>query len=93
MDREARILFNAILMVDDGINRELAIKLATQMVELMNREAELVKRVADLKHVLRELRIRYHSSGRRPEECYEMSIIDAALAAVKEEGLDSYVRK
>lgn len=33
-----------------------------------------------LRGALRELRIRYHASGRRPEECYEMSIIAAALA-------------
>lgn len=28
---------------------------------------------------LRELRVRLHAAGRRPEECYEMSIIDEAL--------------
>ena len=34
-----------------------------------------------LRHALMELRVRYHAAGRRPEECYEMSLIDAALAA------------
>lgn len=38
-----------------------------------------------LRHTLMELRARYHASGRRPEECYEMSMIDAALADLKEE--------
>ncbi len=32
-----------------------------------------------LRGVLSELRIRYHATGRRPEECYEMSMIDDAL--------------
>jgi hypothetical protein len=32
-----------------------------------------------LRAVLQELRIRYHAAGRRPEECYEMSLIDEAL--------------
>ena len=30
--------------------------------------------------LLRELRIRMHGSGRRPEECWEMSEIDGHLA-------------
>lgn len=41
-------------------------------------------RVAELEVALRELRIRYHAAGRRPEECYEMSLIDAAL--IEKEG-------
>lgn len=34
---------------------------------------------------LLDLRIQLHAAGRRPEECYEMSIIDAALVAEKGE--------
>jgi hypothetical protein len=30
---------------------------------------------------LQELRARLHAAGRRPEECYEMSLIDDALSA------------
>lgn len=30
---------------------------------------------------LREIRIRLHAAGRRPEECYEMSILDDTIAA------------
>ena len=33
----------------------------------------------ELLHALMELRIRLHAAGRRPEECYEMSLIDAAI--------------
>lgn len=40
-------------------------------------------RIAELVGVLQELRARFHASGRRPEECYEMSLIDEALARVK----------
>ena len=32
---------------------------------------------------LREIRIRLHAAGRRPEECYEMSILDDTIAAVR----------
>ena len=32
-----------------------------------------------LRSCLTELRLRYHATGRRPEECYEMSLIDEAL--------------
>ena len=38
-------------------------------------EAEFTK----LRGTLREIRIRLHAAGRRPEECYEMSLIDEAL--------------
>ena len=39
---------------------------------------------AELVGVLQELRIRFHAAGRRPEECYELSLIDAALARYRE---------
>ena len=39
--------------------------------------------VTDLRSVLKQLRIQLHASGRRPEECFEMSIIDDALAATR----------
>jgi len=38
------------------------------------------KATEEHRHVLMELRTRLHSAGRRPEECYEMSLIDAAIA-------------
>ena len=38
-------------------------------------------RLAEAEALAKELRIRYHAAGRRPEECYEMSLIDAFLAA------------
>lgn len=37
-----------------------------------------------MRSTLQELRLRYHAAGRRPEECYEMSAIDAALAGEPE---------
>ena len=37
-------------------------------------------RLAEAEALAKELRIRYHAAGRRPEECYEMSLIDAFLA-------------
>lgn len=55
--------------------------------------AEILRRLANAERVreerdelrgyLQELRISYHASGRRPEECYEMSLIDEALRARK----------
>jgi hypothetical protein len=42
---------------------------------------ECVKaKTGEFRAVLQELRLRLHASGRRPEECYEMSLIDEALA-------------
>ena len=38
------------------------------------------KAAEEHRHVLMELRTRLHVAGRRPEECYEMSLIDAAIA-------------
>lgn len=34
-------------------------------------------------HALMELRMRLHAAGRRPEECYEMSLIDDALSTAR----------
>jgi uncharacterized protein YaiI (UPF0178 family) len=39
------------------------------------------RELAEARSALQELRIRLHAAGRRPEECYEMSLIDATLAA------------
>lgn len=38
-------------------------------------------REREFRDVLQELRIRMHAAGRRPEECYEMSLIDDVLRA------------
>lgn len=83
----------AISRMREGGDREGAVKAADEIERLIARgnawaeEAELWKRTANiaqneeksLRHVLMELRIRLHAAGRRPEECYEMSLIDAAL--------------
>lgn len=37
-------------------------------------------RLALARHALTEIRLRLHAVGRRPEECYEMSLIDDVLA-------------
>jgi hypothetical protein len=42
---------------------------------------KLKRELAEARGALQELRIRLHAAGRRPEECYEMSVIDTALAA------------
>lgn len=36
-------------------------------------------RIADLERTLKEIRTRLHTEGRRPEECYEMYLIDSVL--------------
>ena len=38
------------------------------------------ERREDAEWVLKEIRIRLHAAGRRPEECWEMSEIDGHLA-------------
>lgn len=38
------------------------------------------RKLSEARSCLMELRMRFHAMGRRPEECYEMSIIDAALS-------------
>ena len=43
------------------------------------RVADVDARIAELRGVLQEIRVRLHVAGRRPEECYEMSLIDSAL--------------
>jgi hypothetical protein len=48
---------------------------AADEIERLRRE------LAEARGALQELRIRLHAAGRRPEECYEMSVIDTALAA------------
>ena len=47
---------------------------------------ELQADLASARACLMELRIRLHAVGRRPEECYEISMIDAALAGQRREG-------
>lgn len=37
------------------------------------------ERIADLERTLKEIRTRLHCEGRRPEECYEMHLIDSVL--------------
>ena len=40
---------------------------------------EAADEIERVRGTLIELRLRYHAAGRRPEECYEMSMIDEAL--------------
>lgn len=49
-------------------------------IVLADRIEELEASVRELRGALAELRWRLHAAGRRPEECYEMSIIDDAMA-------------
>lgn len=44
--------------------------------------------IARLRSVLIEIRVRLHSAGHRPEEGYEMSVIDAAIADAEKGGGD-----
>ncbi len=50
-------------------------------IVLADRIEELEASVRELRGALAELRWRLHAAGRRPEECYEMSLIDAALTS------------
>ena len=54
--------------------------------DLARRDAALaaLREIVSLQgSALREIRIRLHAAGRRPEECYEMSILDDTIAAVR----------
>jgi hypothetical protein len=46
----------------------------------------------ELRRVLQELRTRLHAAGRRPEECYDMSLIDDALAIQSADATSSDTR-
>lgn len=64
-------------------------RLTTLLADVRSVERELDEKAAEveaLRGTLLELRMRYHAAGRRPEECYEMSIIDAAIR--REYGLE-----
>lgn len=52
---------------------------AREIFKLLRERDELVKLVMEMRGTLRDLRIHLHAAGRRPEECYEMSMIDDAL--------------
>jgi hypothetical protein len=47
--------------------------------ELLKERDALAKLAMEMRGTLRDLRIHLHAAGRRPEECYEMSMIDDAL--------------
>lgn len=53
--------------------------------DLARRCYEQRRRIIDLRGTLQELRTRLHAAGRRPEECYEMGLIDQALVACEPE--------
>lgn len=50
------------------------------MAALLARCETAEARLALARHALTEIRLRLHAVGRRPEECYEMSLIDDVLA-------------
>ena len=50
------------------------------MAALLARCEAAEARLALARHALTEIRLRLHAVGRRPEECYEMSLIDDVLA-------------
>src|SRR5271170_5175104 len=66
-----------------------ACSLGADTIERLTRENEYLQngyvsglkyQIERLRGALIDLRLRLHCAGRRPEECYEMSIIDDALA-------------
>ena len=83
--REAELSHAAL--TSQMLERELAEAKAAfnTLDELKSRVDTRLERVerelAEARGALQELRIRLHAAGRRPEECYEMGLIDAALAA------------
>ena len=54
---------------------------ADELERLLASEARNAELLREYLYVLQELRTRLHCAGRRPEECYEMSLIDDAIAA------------
>jgi chromosome segregation ATPase len=60
-------------------------KAANELEQQARTIAEQASRLAELRGTLQELRIRLHAAGRRPEECYEMSLIDAAIDGAKQD--------
>ncbi len=50
------------------------------VIQDSEREIERLRdELASYRYALIELRLRLHAQGRRPEECYEMRLIDAAM--------------
>ena len=63
--------------------KALEIKVEAREKRVEAREAELAaerERREAAEWVLKEIRIRLHAAGRRPEECWEMSEIDGHFA-------------
>lgn len=61
-------------------NWDQQISEAQREVRFKENWREYADRLEAAEALLRELRIRLHASGRRPEECWEMSEIDAHFA-------------
>jgi uncharacterized protein (UPF0335 family) len=81
---------NAMVYMGDtgcGMNISAAEgRLAAQRLRAAASEIErLEAENAELRGALMEARTHLHAIGRRPETCYEMSVIDAALTDSKEE--------
>lgn len=77
---------NAALKIECENQGKCLAKLVMSDGERETFKAEIERLTRDLeasRAALRELRIRLHASGRRPEECYEMSLIDDTLSATR----------
>lgn len=56
------------------------IRRAADELERLGAERDALRALlAEARCALSEVRAHMHAAGRRPEECYEMSVIDAAL--------------
>ena len=58
-------------------------RLKAEVLHLELENTSLSQINASFKSTLMELRIRLHAAGRRPEECYEMGLIDSTLTELR----------
>lgn len=76
-------------LVDVLEDKKDAARVTEQMTDLDWRVVPYVPRTPltdaaeEMRRALMEIRSRLHAAGRRPEECYEMTLIDVALAAAR----------
>lgn len=63
---------------DDVVERRDA-SIDDEFARLREERDALAALLAEARCALSEVRAHMHAQGRRPEECYEMSVIDAAL--------------
>ena len=79
------LIHNATIILDtprrNGVDaiESIPVYTADALASLQAENNRLREELAAARHALIELRLRLHAQGRRPEECYEMSLIDAAM--------------